>query len=287
MNNKNLGFIILESAPNIETYEKPKVLSDDYGSRGADEFVIETVLQEVEAENRNRRIYTKAAIQSGINHPLFQEKLNRKTLYGEASHPLSDDIKRQQWIPVAEASHIIEKVWWEGNLLKGVVSACTWTANGQAFAGAGRHGCDLAFSMRGLGGVVQRESGGITRVKDPLIIITYDWVNFPSHPNAYKTKILKEETGIVIPNQNRNNDLVLQEGLLIPCDYIESLKSYVLSESKDVSDSIDQLELDKKTASLCEHKGDLCVRLKSEEGSTVLFVEDNIKKEVNDFFRRL
>lgn len=287
-NQKNLGFIILESAPDMGSYEKPRILSGEYADRKTDEFIIETVLQEAEAPNRNKRIYTKAALQSGINHPMFQEKLARKNLFGEANHPLSDDMKRQQWVPNAHASHVIEKVWWEGNLLKGIVSACTWTPEGQAFAGAGRHGCDLAFSMRGLGGIVQRESNGITRVKDPLIIICYDWVTFPSHSNAYKTKLLKEETGIILPNtSNKPNELVLNEGVLIPCDYMEGLKSYVLDESKQLNDAINQLELDKETSSLTESNGELCVKLKSEEGSTVLFIEDNIRKEVNEFLRKL
>lgn len=281
MNDKNIGYIILEESPKPEQFESPRIITD-CGDRYEDDFVIEAVLQEANQPNRNKRIYEKSAIQSGIDHPMFQEKLARKNLFGEVNHPLSDDIKRQQHVPIDLASHVVEKVWWEGDILKGIVSACVWNEKGRAFAGAGRHGCDLAFSMRGLGGVVRKEASGLTRIKTPLIIIAYDYVTYPSHDKAYKTRIIKESTDIIKPEEN----LILESGLLVPCDYMEGLRNYIMDESKQIKDAIDQFELDPKTASLTENKNDLCIKLKSEDGSMVLFAEDAINKELNEFMKK-
>ena len=65
-------------------------------------------------------------------------------------HPLNPDIKRQLYIDQGNISHIVNKVWWEGNLLKGEVSAAN-TARGADFDGLIRQGSEVAFSLRAVG----------------------------------------------------------------------------------------------------------------------------------------
>ena len=271
MNNNNLGYLILEQEL-PKQYQSPQV-----HDISKDKVIIETVLQEAEEINRNKRRYTKKAIESGINHPMFQEKLKRKNLFGEANHPLSDSVERQSVIDQTRISHIIERVWWEGNVLMGQVAAAN-TAVGQDFAALVRQGCEMAFSMRGLGGVVKKE-GEITVVHDPLLIITYDNVVYPSHSNAYQTKILKESV-----NMMKNNP-ILCEGIMIPCDYKDAIKKYIMAESKNVKEGIDQLELDPNNAEL-SNDGKLSMSIKTEEGRMILYTEDAILHEIKDFLRR-
>lgn len=272
MNNNNLGYLILEQEL-PKQYQSPQV-----HDISKDKVIIETVLQEAEEINRNKRRYTKKAIESGINHPMFQEKLKRKNLFGEANHPLSDSVERQSVIDQTRISHIIERVWWEGNVLMGQVAAAN-TAVGQDFAALVRQGCEMAFSMRGLGGVVKKE-GEITVVHDPLLIITYDNVVYPSHANAYQTKILKEEVNIVKDNP------ILQEGILVPCDYKESIKKYIMAESNQIPEAIDQLGLDPSTAELA-NDNKLSISVKTEEGRIILFTEEKIKHEINQFLKNM
>ena len=269
----NLGYLILEAPASENVIQAPRVLDIS-----KDDVVIEAILQEAEVPNRNKRKYTKAAIESGINNPMFQEKLKRKNLFGEANHPLSDSIERQSVVDMTRMSHVINKVWWEGNILKGEIAA-TKTACGQDFAALVRQGCEMAFSMRGLGGVVKKE-GELTVVHNPLLIITYDNVLYPSHSNAYQTKILKEDMQLVKDNP------VLHEGILIPCDYQDSIKKYIMAESKQVKDAINHLELDPSKAILA-NDGKMSISIKTEEGRMVLFTEDNIKREINSFLNRL
>lgn len=274
MENENIGYIILEAPASESLVREPRIMDIS-----KDDVVIEAVLQEAEAPNRNKRLYTKRAIESGINNPMFQEKLKNKNLFGEPNHPLSDSIERQSIIDQSRMSHIIEKVWWEGNILKGEIAA-TKTACGQDFAALVRQGCKMAFSMRGLGGVVKKE-GDLTIVHDPLLIITYDNVLYPSHPNAYQTKILKEDTQLL-----KSNNTILHEGVLVPCDYQDAIKSYMMAESKQIKDAIDQLELDPSKASLA-NDGKMSLSIKTEEGRMILFAEDNIKREINEFLKNL
>lgn len=268
----NVGYLILETATERDIPTKVRDISKD-------EVVIETVLQEAEVPNRNKRMYTKVAIESGIANPMFQEKLKKKNLFGEANHPMSDSIERQSVVDLTRISHVIEKVWWEGNILKGEV-ASTKTQCGEDFAGLVRQGCQMAFSMRGLGGVVKKE-GDLTIVHNPLLIITYDNVIYPSHSNAYQTKVLKEDIDLI-----NSNPLVLNEGIMIPCDYKESIKKFILDESKTIKNGINQFDLDPSTARIADD-GKMSISIKTEEGRMVLFTEEKIKQEINNFLLNL
>jgi hypothetical protein len=268
MAEQNCGFLIIESStepvkPNILEYNK-------------DNVVIEAILQEAEVGNRNRRIYAFDALDSAIRSPQIQEKLKRKSLFGEAGHPLSDKIERQTYIDQTRMSHLIKSLWWEGNILKGTV-ASTNTNCGRDFEGLIRQGTEVAFSMRGLGGVTRKQDG-LTRVEKPLHIITWDWVIFPSHSNAYQTAIIKESL------DNPLNDKVLNEGLMLPIEMSEIL-NYIQEQSENIRTSIDHLELDKSTAKLSEDFK--TVSYKTEDGKAVLFLEDAIRNEINNFLSKL
>ena len=49
----------------------------------------------------------------------------------------------------------------------------------------------VAFSLRGLGPVMQTKEGYI--VKDPLTLITFDWVFYPSYKEAYQQSIIAQK----------------------------------------------------------------------------------------------
>ncbi|ALN97868.1 hypothetical protein Bp8pS_189 [Bacillus phage vB_BpuM-BpSp] len=90
-------------------------------------------------------------------------------------HPLSNDLERQTYIDQTRMSHVIKDVWWEGNVLMGNVATAN-TLCGRDMAGVIKQGTEVAFSMRGLGGIT-RDVGKVTRIEKPLHIVTYDWVS--------------------------------------------------------------------------------------------------------------
>jgi hypothetical protein len=141
-NPKIKGYMISEEV----TTSTPKIVSDKSGSP----TIIETVLQEGDIQNRNKRVYPKAVIERGLNTDYVQERLKTKSWFGEAGHPLTPTVERQLYIDQSNISHIITKKWWEGNLLKGIVE-CALTARGKDMQGLIRQGSQVAFSMRGFG----------------------------------------------------------------------------------------------------------------------------------------
>ena len=92
----------------------------------------------------------------------------------ESGHPLSEDPKRQMYIDQRNISHIVNKVWWEGNKLVGEVETAQ-TAAGNDMKGLIRQGSEVSFSMRGFAKVGRDRSGSI-KVEKPLRLVGYDWV---------------------------------------------------------------------------------------------------------------
>ena len=70
------GYIISEDAITAT----PKILSDKSGSP----TVIETILQEGDVQNRNKRIYPTDVIRKALASEYVQERLNTKSWVGEA-----------------------------------------------------------------------------------------------------------------------------------------------------------------------------------------------------------
>lgn len=179
----------------IET--KPIILSQT-----ADTTIFKTILQEAEKPNRNKRIYTKKALDEALNRDMILEKIQHKTWYGENGHPEADTVKRQTRIEHNLISHIILRTWWEGNMLWGEIETAN-TREGKDFQGLIRQGCGVAFSMRGLGGQVFKRNG-FEYIDGGLFIMTYDNVNFPSHAPAYIQEIIKEEVDVdIVKNSNK------------------------------------------------------------------------------------
>lgn len=181
MANKKIGSIILEGAATVED----TILSDK-GTNG--KLIGEGTLQDMDVENRNRRIYAKADLVPEINGARLKELINAKSLLSEWGHPLSEDLVRQQTIDPKLACCRFNKVWVEGNLVKGQFEA-TNTEFGRAFNQDLKEGVRPAFSLRALGSI--ENINGKAYVKG-IKIITWDTVIYPSHKAAYMDKIVSE-----------------------------------------------------------------------------------------------
>lgn len=151
------------------------------------------VLQEAEIPNRNKRIYSRKIIQEGLDGAHVKERLAKKTWLGEANHPENPTVARQMLIDPRNASHFIQRHWWDpqdSNILLGEVETAN-TAVGKDFAALIRQGMQASFSMRGVGDALA-DKGGYMRVKPGMRLVTYDSVNLPSHEKAYMRQTLNE-----------------------------------------------------------------------------------------------
>lgn len=209
MNNDTIiGSIIIEGATTVED----SLITSTNGKR----VIAEGTLQDMDVENRNRRIYAKEDLAPEVNGPRMKELLAAKEFKGEYGHPLSDDLVRQQTIDPKFVCVQFNKVWIEDNLVKGNFQG-TNNDYGEYFDRDLRDGHKPAFSLRALGSIENK--GGKAYVKG-IKIITWDSVIYPSHKVAYTDKIVTEsaadgeplfENQVVVPENDPGTIITLRE----------------------------------------------------------------------------
>lgn len=180
MSDNVIGNIILEGAVTVED----SVITNTGGRR----VEAEGILQDMDVENRNRRIYAKSDLLPEINGARMKELINTGNFKGEDGHPLSEDLVRQQTIDPKKVSVKFTKIWADGNLVRGRFMG-TNTELGKAFDQDLRDGEKPSFSLRALGSIENIQ--GKAYVKN-IKIITWDRVYYPSHKKAYTEKIVTE-----------------------------------------------------------------------------------------------
>lgn len=208
MSNRVIANIILEGATTVED----SIITGGSGKR----VEAEGTLQDMDVENRNRRVYMKSDLLPEINGPRMTELIKAKQFCGEYGHPLSDDLVRQQTIDPKLVCVRFNKVWTEGNLVKARFQG-TNNDYGEYFDRDLRDGCKPAFSLRALGAI--ENVNGKACVKG-IKIITWDSVIYPSHKVAYTDKIITEsamdgtpihENQIVVPFDDPGRIITLTE----------------------------------------------------------------------------
>ena len=173
---KGVGFIIHEAT----FASHPKVLEDN-----GKIVRFEGVLQDTNP-NRNGRLYRENVLNEAISTNSVKERLRTRTLYGEAGHPASTDLKRQTSIDHSRISHLITEISpVRGGQLVGKVETAA-TRIGQDMRGLiVENGSVVGFSLRGAGKMEKVPGKNLNEIKSPLAIIAYDWVTLPSHTSAY------------------------------------------------------------------------------------------------------
>lgn len=257
---KKDGYVILESGYT----STPEIVSDK-----CDVTIFKAIIQEAELPNRNKRIYSKKALEEAIARPMFQEKLRTKNFFGEAGHPMEESLQRQTYIDQRNISHIITEVHWEGNLLIATIETAN-TQAGKDFQGLIRQGSKVSFSMRGLGGSV-RKKDGYDFIDSGLHILTYDWVVFPSHEKAYMQDIIKEDADffVEVDENHMNSEKVLTEGHIMEFD-MKEINNLIKIESKKEDNLKNDFSFNESHATFLE-----------------IYKEDSLRNMMDDFMKNL
>lgn len=147
--------------------------------------------QEAEIQNKNKRIYRQAVLER--ERARLESVIEQRRLFGELDHP-ADSI-----IHLENASHLITKLWWQGNILMGEGEILN-TPAGQILESIVRAGIPVGISSRGVGtGTTNGE--GIMEIDDNYRMITFDMVADPSTNDAFVGQI-GESTKQSHPTQN-------------------------------------------------------------------------------------
>jgi hypothetical protein len=110
-----------------------------------------------------------------------------RTATGELDHPESSIIN------LNNVSHIITKVWWDGNDVMGELELLN-TPSGKIAQEIVLAGIPLGISSRGMGSV--KQLGETVEVQDDFELLCWDLVSVPSTPGAYMSLSEGKQTQI-------------------------------------------------------------------------------------------
>lgn len=133
-------------------------------------------IQEANVINGNRRKYPKNILEREITK--YNENLVKtRTAMSELDHPDSSIVE------LKNTSHIITKIWWEGDNVMAELELLN-TPSGRIAQAIVEAKIPLGISSRGMGSVKQIDEGTV-EVQDDLDLVAFDLVSTPSTPGAY------------------------------------------------------------------------------------------------------
>ena len=206
---EDAGFISPKHEFNEKVIKESKNLMDH-----SKPFEFYAVLQKYNVPNRNGRIYPEKILKRESEN--YKKAIDKGTSLSELNHPESS------LIDLDRVSHIINEIWWEGNVLMGKLKLLTspgfhergiCSTKGDLAANYLRQGVTLGISSRGVGSL--KKVGEQNEVQDDFELICFDLVSSPSTPGAYLfnnpddrmkyDENLEEEKKIRIETSNNGN----------------------------------------------------------------------------------
>lgn len=284
----NIGYILNESAVRMEDV--------DIISEKGDRVIGTGRLQTGGERNRNGRRYLTIDLAREIAAPRQRELLSTGNMIGEAGHPLSKELVRQQTIDPKNQCVRYVDLWMDGDDVRGKFMG-TYNDLGNTFDQDLRHGVKPAFSLRALGTLKSTREGAVV---ENLKIITYDYVIYPSHPGAYTSGLVSESAGLM-DEPVSGFDLSKYPGMDATQSFIESFTNNdVVKAISDISkneSAIDYIKdksynyhllkecFDMTKVDNIDLLGNGKIALTESGNSTiVLTVEDYVLKELRDYY---
>lgn len=270
-----LAYLIMEEslepvqADNVQVFDKNSLFYVRFNA----------TLQDFNVKNRNGRIYMGSAMIPSLNAEHIMELQKNGSWFGEAGHPMSDDIKRILTIDPKLISHRIVSHSVNNHRCTGVIETLD-NEMGRQMTKAILQGMNPAFSLRALAPLVKKPDGTAV-VQSKCHAVCYDWVVLPSHRVAYADQSAPVEKIVKKVTAGGN---VVNESSVIPV-HEAAIKDFISMESTNV----------KLVSNLCEVAlGDMRlssdmrhVILKEGTDTFVVRLEDKIKHDINAYMRGL
>ena len=176
--------------------------------------------QEAEAVNKNKRMYPFDVLSENIGR--LQEAIDDRRLVGELDHP-TDSI-----IHFVNTSHVVTKLWWEGNVLMGEGEILN-TPSGMILKSLIDGGVKVGISSRGVGNGKVNEDG-ILVIGESYKLITFDAVADPSTFAAFQEKVVAkgESFNPQVKEQIRNSQQKSKIGINNESSSIRNVHKEVL-----------------------------------------------------------
>lgn len=166
------------------------------------------VLQRAGAKNQNGRVYPMDILKREADK-YNEEFVKQRRALGECDHPDSSVVN------LANASHHVIKMWWNGDDLMGEVEILN-TPSGNILKNIIASGITLGISSRGVGSIKEvftEDKDKYLEVQEDFELIAFDFVSNPSTYGAFMNP-LKESKIVVDDKTKKINGIVSQ----IICD---------------------------------------------------------------------
>jgi len=189
----------------IETFQftpKPVILAEGKSTNG--NTLVQGILATAEVKNGNGRYYAKDLWQREINK--YMENVKQNRAMGELDHPESSIIN------LKNVSHKINKMWWNGDNVMGVIEILP-TPSGNIVKSLIENKIPVGVSSRGMGSL-KPMGEGIMEVQDDFELLCFDFVSTPSNPGSYMypTSVGNINEGLNLNSINKDysklNDIV-------------------------------------------------------------------------------
>jgi len=138
-------------------------------------LTVEALLATAEVKNGNGRYYPRELWERELNR-YNEEAINKRNSMGELDHPDSTVIN------LKNASHLINKVWWDGDRVMGSIEILP-TPSGNIVKALLESGVTIGVSSRGMGSL--KQVGEVHEVQDDFSLLCWDIVSTPSNPGSW------------------------------------------------------------------------------------------------------
>lgn len=166
------------------------------------------VLQRAGAKNQNGRVYPMDILKREAEK-YNEEFVKQRRALGECDHPDSSVVN------LANASHHVTKMWWNGDDLMGEVEILN-TPSGNILKNIIASGITLGISSRGVGSIKEvftEDKDRYLEVQEDFELIAFDFVSNPSTHGAFMNPL--RESKIAVDDKTKKiNGIVSQ----IICD---------------------------------------------------------------------
>lgn len=241
----------------------------------------DTKLQSWERQNRNKRIYLTSFMLPSFDAPHIKELQSKKSWMGEAGHPMSNDPKRIMTIDPKLVSHKIDRHWVEGNSVYGHISTLV-NKYGKEMTALILQGMEPAFSLRAMCPMKPDHASNGKVQSGKAFIITYDWVFYPSHDDAYRD----ERTGIkLVQTSAENNGNVMESAGMDMLVTESAVIDYIKDKSKNIQVVSSMWEIATESMEITDdYKWAI---LKNGNDKIYMSVEEQVRKQVTGYMKSM
>ena len=149
--------------------------------------VVSALLQRADARNQNGRVYPRHILEREVQN--YSKAIEEGRATGELDHPESSVVN------LSNVSHILRKIWWQGDDVMGEVEILT-TPKGKIALELMEAGVKLGISSRGVGETSKNEEGDEV-VEEDFMLVAFDLV---SEPSTHEAWLMREGREISVDN---------------------------------------------------------------------------------------